>query len=115
MARRADDIRKDVKNTRQQIEDTLSAMTEKLAILEERGQETVDAVKHTFDLHYQVKQRPWVMFGGALLVGYMLGNRGSGNASSAIGGIKGAAVGAVISTLGDMVKQALRMPPAKKQ
>jgi len=114
MARRADDIRKDVKNTRQQIEDTLSAMTEKLAILEERGQETVDAVKHTFDLHYQVKQRPWVMFGGALLVGYMLGNRGSGNASSAIASIKGAAVGAVISTLGDMVKQALRMSPAPK-
>jgi ElaB/YqjD/DUF883 family membrane-anchored ribosome-binding protein len=105
MARRADDIRKDVKNIRQQIADGLSAMTEKLAIVEGRVQKTVDAVKHTFDLHYQVKQHPWVMFGGALLVGYMLGNRGSGNASSAIASIKGAAVGAVISTLGDMVKR----------
>jgi hypothetical protein len=37
---------------------------------------TVDGVKHTFDLHYQVKQRPWLMFGGSLLVGYTLGRRG---------------------------------------
>ena len=113
MARRADDdIRQDIKDTQQDIDDTRSAMTEKLEILEERVQETVDTVKHTFDLHYQVKQRPWVMFGASLLVGYMLGSRGSGSVSSAIASIKGAALGAVISKLGDMVKQALRMPPA---
>ncbi len=112
MARSADDIRQDIKDTRQDIDDTRSAMTEKLEMLEERAQETVDAVKHTFDLNYQVKQRPWVMFGASLLVGYMLGRRRSGNLSSAIASIKGAAVGAVISNLGNMVKQALRMPPA---
>jgi hypothetical protein len=89
MARSADDdIRQDINETRQDIDDTRSAMTEKLEILEERVQETVDSVKHTFDLHYQVKQRPWVMFGASLLVGYMLGSRGSGSVSSAIASIK---------------------------
>jgi hypothetical protein len=75
MADKADDIRKEIKKGRQDIADTCSAMTEKLAILEDRVQEAVDGVKRTFDLHYQVKQRPWLMFGGSLLVGYTLGHR----------------------------------------
>jgi len=115
--------------------------------------ETVATVQRTFDLHYQVEQHPWLLFGGATLVGYLLGSRGgsstfaavpthdprlspsgttaaSSSESSArpqprqgmgsgildqfkdeIALIKGAVVGTVISTLHDMVKQALSPPP----
>ena len=67
MADKADDIRQEIKKGRQDIADTRSAITEKLAILENRAQEAVDGVKHTFDLQYQVKQRPWLIFGGAVV------------------------------------------------
>jgi len=65
-------------------------MTEKLAILEERVQETVDQVKHTFDVHYQVGQRPWLMLGASVLIGYTLGQHG-GVCRAMANGINGAA------------------------
>ena len=140
MADKADDIRQEIKKGRQELADTSSAITEKLLILEDRVQETVDAVKHTFDLHYQVKQRPWVMFGGSLLVGYTLGRRGGRSSTTAdmssepssraqpsqsivsavrhqvkddLASVKGAAFGVVISTLWAMAKQVL-LPPARQ-
>jgi len=36
--------------------------------------DTVTTVKRTFDLSYQVNQHPWVLFGGAVLLGGFLGN-----------------------------------------
>ena len=140
MADKADDIRQQIKKGRQDIADTRSAITEKLGILEDRVQEAVDGVKHAFDIHYQVKQRPWLLFGGSVLVGYMLGPRGDGSRATAdtssepfahaqprqsivsevrnqvrndLATIKGAAFGAVISTLWAMAKQAL-LPPARE-
>jgi len=137
MADKADDIRQELEKDRQDIVATRSALTEKLVVLGDRVQETVDGVKHTFDLHYQVKQRPWLMFGGSLLVGYALGRRGaprttadrsnapqSANAqpqksivsaistqfTDELSTIKGAAFGAVISTLWAMAKQMLPQP-----
>ena len=136
MADKADDIQQGIKKGRQDIADTRSAITEKLTVLEERVQETVNGVKRTFDLHYQVKQRPWLLFGGSLLVGYMLGLRGGSSSApddrresfspvqpklgmiadvrnefkSEIAAIKGAAFGAVISTLWAMAKQVLLAP-----
>ena len=84
------------------ISQTRAAMAEKLEQLEERVQETVhdakstvldivDHVKDTaesfvdraeefveqtkqqFDPSYQITQRPWIMLGGAIAVGYLLG------------------------------------------
>ena len=136
MADKADDIRQELEKGRQNIVATRSALTEKLVVLGDRVQETVDGVKHTFDLHYQVKQRPWLMFGGSLLVGYALGRRGAPRTSAyrsntpssnaqpqksivselsnqfkdELSTIKGAAFGAVISTLWAMVKQILPQP-----
>ena len=75
MADKADGIRQEIKKGRQDIAATRSALTDKLATLEQRVQEIVDGVKHTFDLPYQVRQRTWLMFSGSLLVGYMLGSR----------------------------------------
>jgi len=46
-------------------------------------EDTVATVQRTFDLPSQVEYHPWPMFGGALLVGYMLGSRGGGRLSAA--------------------------------
>jgi hypothetical protein len=45
--------------------------------------DTVATVQRTFDLPSQVEHHPWPMFGGALLVGYMLGSWGGGRTSAA--------------------------------
>jgi hypothetical protein len=75
--------RREIERGRQGIADTGSAIAEKLTILEDRVQGTVEAVKHTVDLHYQVKQRPWLMIGGSVLVGYTLGRRGGESRTTA--------------------------------
>ena len=136
MADKANDVRHEIDKGRQDIANTRSALTVKLSNLEERVQDTVAEVKHTFDLRYQVKLRPWQMFGGALLVGYMLGRRRGGSSAPLISTgslsqaqpqpgmvkdlrnqfqselvtLKGAALGAVVSTLWAMAKQALLAP-----
>lgn len=136
MADKADNIRQEIEKGRQDIVATRSALTEKLVVLGDRVQEKVDGVKQTFDLHYQVKQRPWLFFGGSLLVGFALGRRGApstsedrSNAPSSnaqpqksivsevsnqfkdeLSAMKGAAFGAVISTLWAMAKQVLPLP-----
>lgn len=140
MADKPDDGRREIEKGRQDVADTRSALTEKLAILEDRVQGTVDAVKHTADLHYQVNQRPWLMMGASLLMGYALGRRGGVSSTTAdtsressaraqpphslagevtsqvkdnLASIKVAAMGAVISTLWVMAKQVL-LPAARE-
>src|SRR4029450_257230 len=76
MADTPDESRRKIDKGRQDVADTSSALAEKLAILEHRAQETVDAVKHGVDFRYQIKQRPWLMIGGAVVLGYALGRRG---------------------------------------
>ena len=44
--------------------------------------EIVEAVQHAFDLHHQMEQHPWLMLGGSLLVGYLLGSRGNGRTAA---------------------------------
>jgi hypothetical protein len=134
MADQPDDSRRKIEKGRQDVADTSSALAEKLAILEHRVQETVDGVKHGVDFHYQVKQRPWLMIGGSLLVGYALGRRrgrsstttdtsrvpsaraqspqsvasqATSQAQDHLASFKGAALAAVTSTLWAMAKQVL--------
>jgi hypothetical protein len=140
MVDKPDDSRRKIEKGRQDVADTSSAIADKLAILEHRVQETVDAMKHGVDFHYQVKQRPWLMVGGSLLVGYALGRRRGGSstppdmsrapsprtqspqsvASQAtsqiqdhVASLKGAALAAITSTLWAMAKQVLL--PAGRQ
>ncbi len=69
---------------RRQIEETRHSLTDKLEALEEqvRGrvqsakstvEETIEKVKRTFDVKYQVDQHPWAMTGGSVLVGFVAG------------------------------------------
>ena len=140
MADKPDDSRRKIAKGRQDVADTSSAIAEKLAILEHRVQETVDAVKHGIDFYYQMKQRPWLMIGGSLLVGYAVGRRRgrsstttdksrvpsaraqspqslAGQATSQVqdhlASFQGAALAAVTSTLWAMAKQVL-LPAARR-
>lgn len=203
MAHRTDDIQQDIADTQRDMDDTRSAMTEKLEMLGEHVRETVEGaqasmeemvenvrdtvdttvaavkqtvegaqasvegivenvkgtvgetvatVQRTFDLHHQMEQHPWLLVGGATVVGYLLGSREDDRPSAAvpastprfspaspipgassesptrpqpqqgtgsgdlgwltdeIAALKSAAVGAVVSTLWGMVKQALPPP-----
>lgn len=94
---------------REQMQETRAALTDKLETLEDRVvgtmeaaqttvQETVEAVKETvqdtvatvkrtFDLKYQVGQRPWLMIGASVLAGYAVGRRWrAGHSAAALNG-----------------------------
>ena len=70
---------------RQNIDETRSSLTEKLETLEGQVRDTVqgaratventiESVKRTFDLPYQVRQHPWPMVGGSILAGFLAGS-----------------------------------------
>ena len=128
MVGKPDDSRRKIEQGRQEVADTSSAIAEKLAILEHRVQETVDSMKHGVDFHYQARQRPWLMVGGSLLVGYALGRRrgrssttteisrvpqATSQAQDHLASFKGAALAAITSTLWAMAKQVL-LPAARQ-
>jgi hypothetical protein len=124
---RAKEIQEEIKETRQHIEDTGSAMVEKLELLEQRLRDSVDGVKRNFDLHYQADRHPLVLFGGSLLFGYLLGawigggskhsepsyrprlHRGNGMRdhfkNEIATTVKGMAAGALTGTLWELAKQ----------
>ena len=79
-----------VENVKETVDDTVGAVKETVEgakstvdnlVENVKGtmDETATMVKKSFDLNYQVDQRPWMMFGGSIFVGFMLGswmNRG---------------------------------------
>lgn len=69
---------------RQQMEETRAALADKLGALERQVTGTVETVKdsvstvrNAFDLELQAQERPWVLLGGAVAVGFWLGYRSS--------------------------------------
>jgi hypothetical protein len=60
------------------LEETKSAMDDSIAHINQAVDETLVRVKSTADLIGKVKQNPWIMFGSAVLMGYVVGslNRG---------------------------------------
>src|SRR5262249_55783921 len=73
-----DQISDTVEEAKETVEGTIDSVTS-------TGQETVHTVKRTVDLRYQVRQRPWLFFGGSVLAGFALGRlTGRGNAGEVI-------------------------------
>lgn len=76
-----EDIMDNVKGTvSQTVEVVKETVTDAQATVEdivENVKDTMDGtlttVKQSFDLHYQMEQHPWLMFGGAAVVGYLAG------------------------------------------
>jgi ElaB/YqjD/DUF883 family membrane-anchored ribosome-binding protein len=56
------------------IEETKSVMDNSIDTLKQAIDETVERVKYTAELIEQVKHNPWIMFGSAVLVGYVMGS-----------------------------------------
>lgn len=63
-----------VKGTVDEAKSTVEGIVENV---KDTMDDTVTVVKRSFDLRYQVEQRPWLMVGSAVFVGYMLGGLGS--------------------------------------
>jgi hypothetical protein len=124
---KSDEIQDEIKETRDHIEATGSAMVDKLEQLEERMRKTIEGVKRNFDLHYQAERHPLALLGGSMAVGYLIGSVLLGNPDKdqsdlqaqrhngakdhlkdeIVTTIKGIAAGALTSTLWEMGKQAL--------
>jgi methyl-accepting chemotaxis protein len=73
-----DNVMDNVKRVQGTVEQTKSTLDNILATIKDSVDETIERVKYTADLIEQVNQNPWIMFGGAILAGYVLSsiNRG---------------------------------------
>jgi len=60
------EIQETVRSAKETVEETIENVTESV-------QETVDSVKKTFDLEYQMQQRPWTLLAGATVAGFLVG------------------------------------------
>lgn len=101
-------------------EQTRSALTEKIELLEERVRDTKRAVKQKFDYRYQTEKQPWKMLGVSVAMGYLIGKtfrsapaprpmpaRQTHTAEVAQKStVKGAIVGAIVPMLMEVVKTA---------
>jgi len=60
------EIQETVRSAKETVEETIENVTESV-------QETVDSVKKTFDVEYQMQQRPWTLLAGATVAGFLVG------------------------------------------
>jgi hypothetical protein len=125
MAQKADDLDRDIQQTRRKIEGTALAMTEKLETLERRLAAATQNLKCYFDLREQTRRRPWLMFGASILAGCLLGGRRrralvrasspglraqreSSTMKGELVAVKSLALGAVIRAAWELVRRARR-------
>jgi len=128
------------KQIRETVAGTQSAIDEVVTNVKSTISDTANSVKRTFDVPYQTRRHPWLAFGSAVLVGYLLGGRNGktgvskrnrfnygadpyrnqvqeGLASGVlnqfkgeIGSLRSAAVGAIVTALWEIAKQSLSTP-----
>jgi ElaB/YqjD/DUF883 family membrane-anchored ribosome-binding protein len=71
------DLAQKVEELEEKVRDTVLSATENVGDTIETVtttvQQTVDTVKRTFDLNYQMQQRPWTLIGGCVLAGFLIG------------------------------------------
>lgn len=61
-----DSVAETVESVKEAVESTVNTVSNTV-------DRTVESVKHTFDVRRQFEERPWVMFGGAVVVGFVGG------------------------------------------
>jgi len=66
-----------IQHAQTSIEGTKSAIDNVLETIKFAMDETVERVKYTTDLIEQVNKNPWIMFGSAVLMGYVLSTVGA--------------------------------------
>jgi hypothetical protein len=67
-----DSVMDSVKQIQDTVEQTKSAIDNVLDTIKHSMDETIERAKYTADLIAQVNQNPWLMFGCAILTGYVL-------------------------------------------
>lgn len=67
-----DNVMGSIQHAQTTIEGTKSAVDSVLEIVKYAMDETIERVKYTTDLIDQVNKNPWIMFGSAVLMGYVL-------------------------------------------
>jgi ElaB/YqjD/DUF883 family membrane-anchored ribosome-binding protein len=67
-----DNVMDNAKRIQDTVEQTKSTIDNILATIKDSMDETIERVRYTADLIEQVNQNPWIMFGGAILAGYVL-------------------------------------------
>jgi archaellum component FlaC len=67
-----DSVMGSIQHAQTTIEGTKSAVDSVLETVKYAMDETIERVKYTTDLIEQVNKNPWIMFGSAVLMGYVL-------------------------------------------
>jgi ElaB/YqjD/DUF883 family membrane-anchored ribosome-binding protein len=67
-----DNIMDSVKRVQGTVEEAKSTVDNIIETVKYTMDETIERVKYTTDLIEQVNQNPWIMFGSAVLIGYVL-------------------------------------------
>jgi hypothetical protein len=67
-----DGVMDSIQHVQTTIEGTKSAIDNVLETIKYAMDETIERVKYTTDLLEQVNKNPWIMFGSAVLMGYVL-------------------------------------------
>jgi archaellum component FlaC len=67
-----DNVMDKVKGVQETIEGAKSTVDNLLETIQYTVEETIERAKYTADLIEQVDQNPWLMFGSAILTGYIL-------------------------------------------
>jgi uncharacterized membrane protein len=70
-----------VKDVQVTIEDAKATIDNVLETIKHTMEETIERVKYTATVIEQVDQNPWIMFGSAVLTGYVLGGMNEGKSS----------------------------------
>jgi phage-related protein len=78
-----DNVMDNIKRVQGTVEDAKSTVDNIMETIKYTMDETIERVKYTTDLIEQVNQNPWIMFGSAMLIGYVLSSMNQGGASDA--------------------------------
>ncbi len=76
-------ILENVKRLEETVEGARSTVDSMLMNAKGTVDDRMETFKRTLDLEYLVNQHPWVMLGGAILMGYMLGSSNGSTSSTA--------------------------------
>jgi hypothetical protein len=75
----ADNLIRNLHEYRNAMQDTPSVRDNGANAIDQAVAQTIERVKATINIIEQVKQDPWIMLAGAVLIGYMIGNLNRGN------------------------------------
>jgi len=76
-----DNVMEKVKGVQETIDNAKSTVDNLLETIKQTMEETIERVKYTTAIIEQVDQNPWIMFGSAVLTGYVLGGMNEGKVS----------------------------------